>query len=156
MKFVLSIVMVAAFAVLAAAQVTAPPVQVIARHGVLDSDAVRLLNVVVKVNGGEIRADDMEGTKAGREFTLRGNVRLMLSAPLTPSPQLIARVGILDNDNDVLRLRGVILKVNGGEIRADEAEGTRAGREFTLRGDVRLMLSAPMLPSPKLPAPLRP
>ena len=82
MKLVLSIVMVAAFAVLAAAQVTAPPVQVIARHGVLDSDVVRLLNVVVKVNGVEIRADDMEGTKAGREFTLRGNVRVMLPAPL--------------------------------------------------------------------------
>jgi lipopolysaccharide export system protein LptA len=90
MKLVLSIVMVAAFAVLAAAQVTAPPVQVIARHGVLDNDndVVRLGNVTVKVNGVEIRADDMEGTKAGREFTLRGNVRVMLPAPMLPAPPL--------------------------------------------------------------------
>ena len=41
-------------------------------------------DVIVKVNGLEIRADDMEGTKAGREFILRGNVRVMLPAPLTP------------------------------------------------------------------------
>jgi hypothetical protein len=40
MKFVLSMVMVAAFAVLAAAQVTAPRVE--ARHGVLKGDVVRL------------------------------------------------------------------------------------------------------------------
>jgi lipopolysaccharide assembly outer membrane protein LptD (OstA) len=86
MKLVLSIVMVAAFAVLAAAQVTAPPVEVRARVGhVLDSDVVRLRgDVIVKVNGVEIRADEMEGTKAGREFTLRGNVRVMLPAPLSP------------------------------------------------------------------------
>ena len=84
MKFVLSTAMVAAFAVLAAAQVTAPPVQVIARHGVLRQDVVRLRDVIVKANGVEIRADEMEGTKAGREFTLRGNVRVMLPAPLTP------------------------------------------------------------------------
>jgi lipopolysaccharide export system protein LptA len=142
MKFALSIAMVAAFAILAAAQVTAPPVQVIARHGVLDNDndVVRLRNVIVKVNGVEIRADDMEGTKAGREFTLRGNVRVMLPAPLTPSSQLRTRVG-----NDVVRLRGdVLVKMNGVEIRADDMEGTKAGREFTLRGNVRVMLPAPL------------
>ena len=87
MKFVLSMVMVAAFAVLAAAQVTAPRVE--GRHGVLKGDVVRLGDVIVKVNGVEIRADEMEGTKGGREFTLRGNVRLIgnvlvtLPAPLT-------------------------------------------------------------------------
>ena len=85
MKFVLSIAMVAAFAVLAAAQVTAPPVAVKSRVvAVLDNDVVRFRgDVIVKVNGVEIRADDMEGTKAGREFTLRGNVRVVLPEPLT-------------------------------------------------------------------------
>ena len=66
----------------AAAQVTAPRVE--ARHGVLKGDVVRLRgDVIVKVNGVEIRADEMERTKAGREFTLRGNVRVMLPEPLT-------------------------------------------------------------------------
>ena len=86
MKLVLSIVMVAAFAVLAAAQVTAPPVQVSARNleHFADSGVVLLRgDVIVKVNGVEIRADEMDGTKAGREVTLRGNVRLLLPAPLT-------------------------------------------------------------------------
>ena len=94
MKLVLSIVMVAAFAVLAAAQVAAPPVQVIARTSVLDNanDVMRFGNVIVKVNGVEIRADDMEGTTAGREFTLRGNVRVLLPAPgLKLDPALLRR-----------------------------------------------------------------
>jgi hypothetical protein len=85
MRFLLSIAMVAAFAVFAAAQVTAPPFQVIARTGhVRDGHVVRLGDAIVKVNGVEIRADEMEGTNAGREFTLRGNVRVMLPTPLTP------------------------------------------------------------------------
>jgi len=148
MKFVLSMVMVAAFAVLAAAQVTTPPVEVRARVGVRDSDVVRLRGVVVKVNGVEIRADEMEGTKAGREFTLRGNIRLMLPAPTTLSPRLIFRVGVLKND--VVRLGNVVLKLNGVEIRADDAEGTKAGREFTLRGNVRVIGNIRVM----LPAPL--
>ena len=163
MRFVLSMVMVAAFAVLAAAQVTTAP-RVEARHGVLKGDVVRLGDVIVKVNGVEIRADEMEGTKAGREFSLRGNVRVMLPAPLTPSPRLRARVGVLDNDvvrpradvmvvldNDVVRLRGdVIVNVKGVEIRADEMEGTKGGREFTLRGNVRVIGNVLVT----LPAPL--
>ena len=146
MKFVLSIVMVAAFDVLVAAQVTAARVE--ARDGVLKGDVVRLGDVIVKVNGVEIRADELEGTKAGREFSLRGTVRVMLPAPLTPSPRLIARVGVLKND--VLRLGNVVLKLNGVEIRADDAEGTKAGREFTLRGNVRVIGNIRVM----LPAPL--
>ena len=91
MKFILSIVMVAAFAVLAAAQVAAPLVEVSGRQGVragrlvTSTNEIRVLgNVIVKVNGVEIRADEMQGPKDGREFALRGNVRVILPAPLTP------------------------------------------------------------------------
>lgn len=86
MKLVLSVAMVAAFAALAAAQVAAPSVQVRSRlMQVSVNDVVRLRGgVLVKVNGVEIRADEMAGPKAGREFTLQGNVRIVLPAPLTP------------------------------------------------------------------------
>src|SRR5262245_66585679 len=72
MKFVLSIVMVAGFAVLAAAQVAAPEVRIQAvQASVLRNDVVRFSrDVVIKVNGVAIQADEMEGTQAGREFTL--------------------------------------------------------------------------------------
>jgi hypothetical protein len=85
MKFVLSIVMVTVFAVLAAAQVAAPEVEIQAvQASVLRNDVVRFRRgVVIKVNGVAIQADEMEGTQTGREFTLRGDVRVTLPTPLT-------------------------------------------------------------------------
>ena len=84
MKIVLSIVLVVAFAVLAAAQAAAPSVDITARTIQTDNgDVIRFRDVVVKANGLELRADEMDLTQ-GREATLRGNVRLVLAAPLTP------------------------------------------------------------------------
>jgi hypothetical protein len=87
MKFVLSIVMVAGFAVLAAAQVAAPEVGIQAGQiSVLPNDVVRFRrDVVIRVNGVAIQADEMDGTQTGREFTLLGNVRVTLPTPLKPS-----------------------------------------------------------------------
>jgi lipopolysaccharide assembly outer membrane protein LptD (OstA) len=86
MRFVLSIVMVAACTVLAAAQVAAPPVEVTTQHIRTQADGGIQFRgtVVIKVNGVEIRADEVDGTSEGRELTLRGNVRVVLPAPVAP------------------------------------------------------------------------